>query len=59
VTLILKNNTVTPVLINTGSSSFKTESFKEKDLSDFSYGRIYQAMLFPKIATYPDKFQIN
>jgi hypothetical protein len=59
VTLILKNNTVTPALINTGSSSSKTECLNEKDLSDFSYGGIYQAELFPKIATSTDKFPIN
>jgi len=41
------------------SYSSKTESFNEKNLSDFSYGGIYQATLFPKIVTYPDKFLIN
>lgn len=59
VTLVYKNNTFTPELVYTDPNSSKTESFNEKNLSDFSYGGIYQAAFFPKIATYPDKFLMN
>ncbi|EGW35939.1 putative lipoprotein [Desulfosporosinus sp. OT] len=59
VTLVYKNNTVTPELAYAGSNSSKAESFKERNLRDFSYGGIYQAALFSKIATYPDKFPMN
>ncbi len=58
VTLVYKNNAVTPKLVYPRPNS-NTESFNEKNLSDFSYGGIYQAALFPKIATYPDKFLMN
>lgn len=58
-TLVYKNNTITPKLVYTGPNSSKTESFNERNLSDFSYGGIYQAALFPKIVTYPDKFPLN
>jgi hypothetical protein len=59
VTLVYKNNAVTPELVYPGPTSSKTENFNEKKLGDFSYGGIYQAALFPKIATYPDKFPMN
>ncbi|EHQ91035.1 hypothetical protein [Desulfosporosinus youngiae] len=59
VTLVYKNNTVAPELAYVGSNSSKTESFAERNLSDFSYGGIYQAALFPEIAIYPDKFPMN
>ena len=59
VTLLYSNNTVTPELVYTGSNTSKTESFNARDLNDFSYGGIYQAALFPKIANYPNKFPIN
>jgi len=59
VTLLYKNNTVIPQLAYTDPNSSKTESFNERNLSDFSYGGIYQAALFPKITTYPDKFPMN
>ncbi|MDQ7092208.1 hypothetical protein REC12_01210 [Desulfosporosinus sp. PR] len=58
-TLEYRNNTVTPELAYAGSNSSKTESFNESNLSDFSYGGIYQAALFSEIATYPDKFPLN
>jgi hypothetical protein len=56
ITLSLKNNVVTPILIK-GTSA--TESLTSKNLSDFSYGGIYEVALYPKIATYPDKSPIN
>lgn len=59
VTLVYKNNAVVPQLIAGGQSSSETESFDKDNLSDFSYGGIYQAACFPEIATYPDKFPIN
>ena len=59
VTLVYKNNTVTPELAYAGSNSSKAESFNERNLRDFSYGGIYQAALFSRIATYPDKFSVN
>jgi hypothetical protein len=59
VTLVYKNNAVTPELAYTGPNSSKTESFNGDNLSDFSYGGIYQAALFPQIATTPDKFPVN
>lgn len=59
VTLVYRNNNVIPELAYAGSNSSKTESFNERNLSDFSYGGIYQAALFPKIATYPGKFPMN
>ena len=59
VTLVYENNTVTPELAYTGSNSSKAEIFNGSNLNDFSYGGIYQAALFPKIATYPDKFPMN
>jgi len=59
VTLEYRNNNVIPELAYAGSNSSKTESFNGRNLSDFSYGGIYQAALFPKIATYPDKFPMN
>lgn len=59
VTLVYKNNAVTPELAYAGQNSSKTESFNETNLGDFSYGGIDQAALFPKIATYPDKFPMN
>lgn len=59
VTLVYKNNTVTPKPIESNSGTSATESFNEKNLSDFSYGGIYQTALFPKIAAYPDQFPIN
>lgn len=54
VTLVYKNNAVAPKLVE--SDSGEAESFNEKNLSDFSYGGVYQAALFPKIAAYPDQF---
>lgn len=54
VTLLYKNNTVTPKQAESNSGSSGTENFSEKNLSDFSYGGIYQAALFPKIAAYPN-----
>jgi hypothetical protein len=59
VTLVYNNNAVTPQSVYTGPNSPKTESFNENNLSDFSYGGIYQAAFFPDIATYPDKFPMN
>ena len=59
VTLVYKNNIITPELVYPGPNSSKTESLNEKNLSDFSYGGIYQAAFFPEIATYPDQFPIN
>jgi len=59
VTLVYKNNTVTPKLVESNSGSAEAESFNEKNLSDFSYGGIYQAALSPKIAVYPDQFPIR
>ena len=59
VTLVYENNTVTPELVVLDPNSSKTESFNENNLSDFSYGGIYQAAFFSKIATYPDKFPIK
>lgn len=59
VTLVYKNNTVTPVLVYTGTNGSKIENFDEKNLKNFSYGGIYKAALFPKIATYPNKFPMN
>ena len=59
VTLVYKNNTVTPKQVASDSGSSETESFSEKNLSDFSYGGIYQAALFPKIAAYPNQFPIR
>ena len=41
VTLLYKNNTVTPVLVYTNSNTSGTENFNEKNLKDFSYGGIY------------------
>lgn len=59
VTLVYKNNTVTPKPVESDTGSLGTESLNEKTLSDFSYGGIYQAALFPKIATYPDQLPIR
>ncbi len=59
VTLVYKNNTVTPELAYPGQNSSKTESFNENNLNGFSYGGIYKTALVPKIATYPDKFPVN
>lgn len=56
VTLVYKNNTI---LAYADPNSSKTESFDEKNLSNFSYGGIYQAAFFTKIATYPDKLPVN
>lgn len=59
VTLVYKNNAVTPKLADAGAGNLGAESLNEKSLNDFSYGGIYQAALFPKIATYPDQFPIR
>jgi len=56
VTLVYKNNIVTPELAYRSPNSSKTESLNEKNLSDFSYGGIYQATFFQDIATYPDQY---
>lgn len=58
-TLVYKNNTVTPKQVESDSGSSEAGSFSEKKLSNFSYGGIYQAALFPKIAAYPNQFPIN
>ncbi|MDR3551814.1 MAG: hypothetical protein P4L75_01690 [Clostridia bacterium] len=55
VTLVYKNGAVTPEAVY-GSDS---ESLHGSNLSDFSYGGIYQAAFFRRIASYPDGFQIN
>ncbi|WFR59435.1 hypothetical protein QA584_10205 [Anaerocolumna sp. AGMB13025] len=59
VTLAYKNNTVTPILAYTDSISSKAESFNNKNLNNYSYGGIYQAAFFLKIATYPEKVPMN
>lgn len=59
VTLVYKNNTVTPQLAYADPTGSKAEDFNGNNLSDFSYGGIYQAARFPEIATYPDKFPVN
>lgn len=56
VTLSYQNHAVTPILANADSGGPKGESLNEKDLSDFSYGGIYQAALYSAIASYPEKF---
>lgn len=55
VTLIYRNNTVTPQLVGAEESSSKTERLTESNLSDYSYGGIYQKAFFPDIATYSNK----
>lgn len=57
ITLEYKNNSVIPLLVNTDSSSSKTESLNRNNLADFSYGGIYKSALFSQIATYPDNFR--
>jgi hypothetical protein len=59
VTLVYKDNTVTPEVVDTDPNSSKPERFNERNLSDFSYGGIYQEAFFPEIAAYPDKFPMN
>lgn len=54
VTLLDKNNTVKPVLVYPAANGSKI--FSGGTLSNFSYGGIYQAALFPKIATYPASY---
>ena len=59
VTLAYKNNKVTPELAYVGENESKPDSLNDSNLSDYYFGGIYQATLFPKIATYPDKLPIN
>lgn len=59
VTLTNKNGTVTPVRVNANSNGSSNTSLNENNLNRFSYGGIYQAALFSKIATYPAQFLIG
>ena len=56
VTLSYRNHAVTPILADVNSDCPNGESLNEKNLSDFSYGGIYQAALYSAIASYPEKF---
>jgi hypothetical protein len=56
VTLLLKNNSAIPQLINIDKNISKAESFDASNMSDFSYGGIYRSAFFTRIATYPVKF---
>ncbi len=53
ITLVVKDNMVTLQTVSAASNS-KVENLTMSNLSDFSYGGIYQASLFFDIATYPD-----
>lgn len=57
ITLNYNNKTVVPVLVYTDSNDSKVVIFNKNNLSNFSYGGIYQAAFFPDIATYVDKFE--
>lgn len=57
VTLVYRKGAVTPQPAAAGKA--RTESLTAGNLSDFSYGGIYGAALFPQIATYPDGFRLQ
>lgn len=59
VTLIYKNDSVTPKFVYSYSGGSETESFNEDTLEDFSYGGTYLAARYSQIATYPDIFPVN
>ena len=56
VTLVYQNGAVTPKSVIPEAGGSGTETLTASNLSDFSYGGVYQAAFFPKIATYPDRF---
>ena len=56
VTLVYQNGAVIPKSVNPEAGGSGTETLTAGNLGDFSYGGIYRAAFFPKIATYPDRF---